>query len=81
MIMLLIMHMMPDSSCRPSKSDQKIRITSTSRYIHGYIIDLFFLCVIYLNFTINSIISRVQHLRFPYFGETDDPNRPSLHLL
>ena len=33
MIMLLIMHMMPDSSCRPSKSDQKIGITSTSRYI------------------------------------------------
>ena len=74
MIMLLIMHMMPDSSCRPSKSDQKIGITSTSRYI----IDFFFLCVIYLNFTSNSIISRLQYLRFSYFGEIDDPNRSSL---
>ena len=53
MVMLLIMHMMPDSSCRPSKSDQKIGITIsiTSRYI---IDSVFFLCVIYLNSTINS---------------------------
>ena len=39
------------SSCRPSKSDQKIGITITSRYI---IDSVFFLCVIYLNSTINS---------------------------
>jgi hypothetical protein len=59
--MLLIMNMMPDSSCRPSKSDQKIRITITSRFIFGYIIDLFFLCVIYLNSTI---------FKFYYFKDT-----------
>ena len=41
----------------------------------------FFLCVIYLNFTSNSIISRLQYLRFPYFWEIDDQNRPSIHLL
>jgi hypothetical protein len=68
MIMLLIMHMMPDSSCRPSKSDQKIGITRTSRYI----IDLFFLCVIYQNFTSNFIhdfiISRLQYLGFHILG-------------
>ena len=76
LIMLLIMNMMPDSSCRPSKSDQKIRITITSRYIFGYIIDLvFFMCDISKFYYFQILLFQGYSIfGFPIFGEIDDPN-------
>ena len=52
------MHIMLDSRCRPSKSDQNIRITCTSRYIIG---------LVFFMFDLYSTISRIQYPWFSYF--------------